>query len=227
MARAAQPRHFVEPLAISKPKSTSTKEKFMRKRNTRNTSSSRSPIARSSRARQSRGQSSEYETQSQENELQELFLDELADTYNAEQQLTKALPKMAKAAQSDELRQAFESHLQETENQISRLEQVAETLGETIQRKACKGMKGIIEEGAEMMQENKGSAGIDAVLIASAQKVEHYEIASYGTLCAWAKLLNQNEALELLHETLEEEKAADEKLTGIAESVANLEAERE
>ena len=99
--------------------------------------------------------------------MQELFLEELADIYNAEQQLTKALPKMAKAAQSDELREAFESHLEETENQISRLEQVVETSGESMKRKVCKGMKGLIEEGSEMIQEHKGSPGIDAVLNAS------------------------------------------------------------
>jgi ferritin-like metal-binding protein YciE len=202
----------------------------MRKRNNqRSSSSTRSTIARSSQSRSGRGKrgESEYESGSQENELQELFLEELADLYNAEQQLTKALPKMAKAAQLDELRQAFESHLEETENHISRLEQVVETFGESMKRKACKGMKGLIEEGSETMQEHKDSRGIDAILIASAQKVEHYEIASYGTLCAWAKMLNQNEALELLQETLQEEKTADEKLTQIAESVANLEAERE
>src|SRR5688572_28719901 len=124
----------------------------MRKRNTSRTSSSRSPIARAAR-----GRSMEQEEQSQGNELHELFLDELADIYSAEQQLTKVLPKMAKAAQSEELREAFETHLQETENQISRLEQVAESLGETIKRKTCKAMKGLIEEGNEMMQEKKGS----------------------------------------------------------------------
>lgn len=194
----------------------------MRKRNTRKTSSTRSPIARSSRAR---GESTESE--SPDNELKELFMDELSDVYNAEQQLTKALPKMARAAQSDDLREAFESHLQETENQISRVEQVAETLGESLKRKVCKAMKGLLEEASDMMQEKKGTAAIDATLIASAQKVEHYEIASYGTLCAWAKLLNEHQALELLHETLEEEKTADEKLTTIAESVANFEAERD
>ena len=198
----------------------------MRKRTNRKTSSSRSPIARSSRPRgKSRGEFTESE--SWENGLHELFLEELADIYNAEQQLTKALPKMAKAAQSEEVREAFESHLQETENQISRLEQVVEALGESMKRKTCKGMKGLIEEGSEMMQEHKHSPGLDAVLIAGAQKVEHYEIASYGTLCAWAKLMNHNDALELLHETLEEEKATDERLTQIAENVANLQAERE
>lgn len=200
----------------------------MRKRNTRNTSSSRSTIARSSRARGgTRGQYSEYESHGQGNELHELFLDELADVYNAEQQLIKALPKMAKAARNEELRQGFEMHLQETESQISRLEDVARALGESIKRKTCKAMKGLIEEGTEMMQEKKGSAALDAALIAAAQKVEHYEIASYGTLCAWAKQMNHDEALELLHETLEEERATDEKLTQLAESLANIEAEQD
>lgn len=203
----------------------------MRKRNTRNTSSTRATIARSSRARgQSRGrQSSEYESESygHGSELQELFLDELADIYNAEQQLTKALPKMARAAQHPELRQGFQTHFQETEGQIARLEQAAQALGESIKRKTCKAMKGLIEEGSEMMQEKKGSAALDAALIAAAQKVEHYEIASYGTLCAWAKQMNHDEALELLHETLEEEKATDEKLTHLAESLANIEAEHD
>ncbi|HKQ37517.1 MAG TPA: ferritin-like domain-containing protein [Verrucomicrobiae bacterium] len=156
-----------------------------------------------------------------------MFLDELADIYNAEQQLTKALPKMAKATRNQELRQGFETHLQETEGQIARLEQVVETLGESLKRKTCKAMKGLIEEGSEMMQEKKGSPAIDAALIAAAQKVEHYEIASYGTLCAWAKLMGHNEAMELLHETLEEERATDEKLTQLAENLANVEAEQE
>jgi ferritin-like metal-binding protein YciE len=212
---------------LFQPDSTSTKEKekFMRKRNTQRTSSSRRPIARSSHARrESRGQRSEYESHSQENELHELFLEELADIYNAEQQLTKALPKMAKAAQNEELREGFEMHLNQTEQQISRLEQVVETLGESMKRKVCKGMKGLIEEGSEMMQEHKGSAALDAALIAAAQKVEHYEIAAYGTLCAWAKQMNHSEALELLHETLDEEKMTDEKLTQLAEDLANLEA---
>jgi ferritin-like metal-binding protein YciE len=201
----------------------------MRKRNTRNTSSSRSPIARSSRARgeSRRGRSSEFESYGQENALHELFLDELADVYNAEQQLTKALPKMARAARNEELRQGFETHLEETENHVQRLEQVIETLGESLKRKTCKAMKGLIEEGSEMMQEKKNSPAIDAALIAAAQKVEHYEIASYGTLCAWARQMGHHDALELLHETLEEEKATDERLTRLAENVANSEAEQE
>ena len=165
--------------------------------------------------------------ESSENALQELFLDELADIYSAEQQITKALPKMAQAAESDELREAFEMHLDETENQLERLEQVAETMDETIKRKTCKGMKGLLEDGQEMMREKKNSPALDAALIASAQKVEHYEIAAYGTLCAYAKQLDRQDALDLLQETLEEEKVTDEKLTGIAENIANTRAEEE
>jgi ferritin-like metal-binding protein YciE len=159
--------------------------------------------------------------------LHELFLDELADIYSAEKQLTKALPKMAKAAQSPELKEAFESHLEETENQISRLEQATKVLGETLKRKKCKGMEGLLEEGKEMMEEKDDSAALDAALIASAQKVEHYEIASYGTICTWAEMMGHSEALELLKQNLSEEKAADEKLTGIAESTANQEAHQQ
>jgi ferritin-like metal-binding protein YciE len=162
-----------------------------------------------------------------ENDLHELFLEELADIYNAEQQLTKALPKMAKAAQSDELRQAFEEHLEETQNQITRLEQVFQSLGESMKRKTCKAMQGLIAEGSEVMEEQKGSSAIDAALICAAQKVEHYEIATYGTLCTWADQMGHEEALDLLKENIDEEEAADEKLTQIAESVANLRAERE
>ena len=157
--------------------------------------------------------------------LHDLFLDELADVYSAEKQLLKALPKMAKAANADQLREAFESHLKETEGQVGRLEQVAQKMDETLKQKKCKAMEGLLEEGEEMMEENEDSPALDAALIAAAQKVEHYEIASYGTLCAWARLLGNEEGLELLQETLEEEEAADEKLTTIAETVANPEAE--
>jgi len=160
-----------------------------------------------------------------DNDLHELFLDELADVYNAEQQLTKALPKMAKAAESDELREAFESHLEETQTHVTRLEEAVEKLGESLKRKTCAAMKGLVEEAQELMKEQKDSSALDAALIAAAQKVEHYEIASYGTLCAWAKQMGHDDALELLNETLEEEKAADEKLTSIAESIANTRAE--
>jgi ferritin-like metal-binding protein YciE len=158
-------------------------------------------------------------------ELHELFLDELADICNAEQQLTKALPKMAKAAESDELREAFESHLEETRNHIIRLQEAAKSMGESLKRKKCKGMEGLLEEGEEMMEEKEDSSALDAALIAAAQKVEHYEIASYGTLCTWAELMGHQKALELLKENLNEEKAADEKLTELAESSANAEAQ--
>jgi len=125
--------------------------------------------------------------QGQSEELHKLFLDELADLYNAEQQLTKALPKMVKAAQSGGLRQAFESHLEETRTHVTRLEEVATSLGESLGRKKCKAMEGLIEEAGEIMEENEGSSVLDAALIAAAQKVEHYEIASYGTVCSWAE----------------------------------------
>jgi ferritin-like metal-binding protein YciE len=159
------------------------------------------------------------------NGLHELFLDELADMYSAEQQLTKALPKLAKAAQSDELREAFEMHLEETENHVSRLEQVFESLDETPKKKKCKGIEGILDEGKEIMTEHKKGEELDAALISAAQKTEHYEIASYGCLCTWAEQMGHDRALNLLKENLNEEKAADEKLTEIAKSSANLEAE--
>src|SRR3954471_6269454 len=148
------------------------------------------------------------ENEGMDTDLHELFLDELADVYNAEQQLTKALPKLAKAAESDELREALEQHLEETEEHISRLDQVAEALDETIKRKTCKAMKGLIEEGEDIMKEQKDSSALDAGIIAAAQKVEHYEIASYGTLCAWAEQMGHDEALKLLKQTEEEESAA-------------------
>ena len=160
-------------------------------------------------------------------ELHELFLDQLGDIYNAEQQLTKALAKMAKTAESDELREAFESHLEETEQQITRLEEVAQTLDESIKRKTCKAMQGLVAEGQEMMSEKKGSSALDAALIAAAQKIEHYEIATYGTLCSWAEQMGHEEALQLLKQNLDEEEAADEKLTSVAESVANQRAQAE
>ena len=162
-----------------------------------------------------------------DNDLNELFLDELADLLSAEQQLTKALPKMAKAAESDELREAFESHLSETEEQIARLEKVAEALDEKLKKKTCAAMKGLLEEAEELMTEQKDTSALDAALIAAAQKVEHYEIASYGTVCAWAKQLGLKDAAETLGETLDEERAADEKLTELAEASANAKAESE
>lgn len=156
-----------------------------------------------------------------DSDLHDLFLDELADLLSAETQLTKALPKMAKAAESDHLAEAFRSHLEETKGHVERLKQVFTSLGEKPKSKTCKAMVGLIEEGSELMEELKDSSALDAGLIAAAQKVEHYEIASYGTACAWAERMGHDKALKLLQETLQEEKAADEKLTGIAETEAN------
>ena len=158
--------------------------------------------------------------------LQELFVDELKDMYDAEKQLTKALPKMAKAADSQELRAAFEEHLEMTRMQVNRLEEVFKSLGMAARGKTCEGMKGLIEEGQEMMEEIEQGPTLDAALISAAQKVEHYEIASYGTLATFAEILGHQDANDLLGQTLEEEKEADEKLTEIAGRI-NFEAEAE
>jgi ferritin-like metal-binding protein YciE len=158
--------------------------------------------------------------------LHDAFIDELRDTYDAERQIVKALPKMIKATTSEELRAAFESHLEETRAQVERLEQVFELCDEKVRGKHCEGMGGIIEEGKTMMEEEFDDTTMDAVLIASAQRVEHYEMAAYGTLVAWARDMGHNEAAELLEQTLAEEKAADEKLTTIAEGGINQEAAR-
>ncbi len=160
-------------------------------------------------------------------DLHKLFLDQLADMYDAEQQLTKALPKMAKAAESDELRETIESHLEETEEHVSRLEEVAESINETLKRQTCPAMKGLIEESEELIKDHKGATAIDAAIIAAAQKVEHYEIATYGTLAAWAELMGHDEAAKLLRQTEDEESAADEKLTEVAENIANQRAQAE
>jgi ferritin-like metal-binding protein YciE len=170
-------------------------------------------------------QNGEQEGQQMDSELHDLFLDELADLLNAETQLTKALPKMAKAAQSDELRDAITSHLEETQGHVERLKKVFESVDEKPKSKTCKAMQGLLEEGSELLQELKGKSSIDAGIIAAAQKVEHYEIASYGSVRAWAEQMGHSEAVELLQETLDEESAADEKLTEIAESLANEKAE--
>jgi ferritin-like metal-binding protein YciE len=148
--------------------------------------------------------------------LQDLFLHELKDVLDAERQITKALPKMKKAAESEELQAAFDEHLRVTEEQIGRLETIFESMDKAARGKHCPGMEGIIEEGNEMIKEEDAGPALDAALIASAQKVEHYEIASYGTLVEWAKILGMDDAVELLQTTLAEEKETDEKLTGIA-----------
>ena len=158
--------------------------------------------------------------------LHELFVDELKDIYDAEKQLTKALPKMAKAAENPELRAGFEEHLDITRMQVNRLEEIFKSLGMAARGKPCAGMKGLIEEGQEMMEELETGPTLDAALISAAQKVEHYEIASYGTLATFAEILGLQDAKDLLGQTLDEEKEADEKLTQTAGQI-NFEAEAE
>jgi ferritin-like metal-binding protein YciE len=153
--------------------------------------------------------------------LQELLVDELRDLHNAEKQLTKALPKLAKAASHDDLREAFETHLEETREHVTRLEEMFAALGEKVKSKPCPGMAGIIEEGSELMEEDAEASVMDAGLIAAAQRAEHYEIGAYGTCAAWARLLGLDEVVGLLEQTLEEEKAADQKLSALAEQEIN------
>jgi len=153
--------------------------------------------------------------------LHDAFLDELRDSYDAEKQLTKALPKLAKAASDPKLRQAFEAHLKETENQIKCLEQVFASLDEKVRGKHCDGIAGIIEEGKSIMEEDFDETTMDACLIAAGQRAEHYEMAAYGTLIAWAQALGHTEAAKLLQQNLDEEKAADKKLSGLAEGGIN------
>jgi ferritin-like metal-binding protein YciE len=156
--------------------------------------------------------------------LHDAFIDELRDTYDAERQLLKALPRLAKASSSPELRAAFESHLEETRGQVERLEEVFANLEEKVRGKHCDGIAGIIEESKTMMQEDFDEATMDACLIAAGQRSEHYEMAAYGTLVAWARVMGRTEAADLLQQTLDEEKAADEKLTALAEGGINQEA---
>jgi ferritin-like metal-binding protein YciE len=152
--------------------------------------------------------------------LREAFLDEIRDIYHAEKQLLKALPKLAGAASDAELRDALETHLAETTNQVSRLEQVFELVGAKPETRTCAGMAGILEEFAKVLS-GEGSPTRDALIIAAAQRAEHYEIAAYGTVAAWAEGLGYTDAAELLRETLDEEKSADETLTGLAEAGIN------
>jgi ferritin-like metal-binding protein YciE len=155
--------------------------------------------------------------------LHDLYIEQLKDLHSAETQLTKALPKMAKAATSPELKSAFTKHLEETKEQLVRLNQIAEKLNKPLTGHTCAAMKGLIEEGSEWMEEDAEPEVMDAGLIAAAQRVEHYEMAGYGTVHNFAELLEEEEAAELLSETLEEEEAADEKLTTLAKSI-NVEA---
>ena len=151
--------------------------------------------------------------------LRDLYIDELKDLYNAENQLVKALPKMAKAASSEELKQGFEQHLEQTRGHVQRLEQIFKSLDESPKGKKCAGMEGLVKEGSEVMEEDFEGALMDAALIGAAQRVEHYEIAAYGTACEFAKLLEESEHVSLLEETLQEEKETDEKLTELAKEI--------
>lgn len=155
-----------------------------------------------------------------ESMLKELYIEELRDIYNAENQLTKALPKMAKAACSDELRTGFGEHLEQTKGHVERLDRIFKDLGEKPTGKKCKGMEGLVQEGQEIIDEDKlDDEGRDAGLISAAQRVEHYEIAAYGCVRTYANLLGENDAAELLEETLNEEKETDRKLTKLAEKI--------
>jgi ferritin-like metal-binding protein YciE len=164
----------------------------------------------------------------QSKDLEKLFVEQLKDIYSAETQLVSALPKMAKAASTPELQQAFNMHLDETRNQVQRLEQLFEGLNATPRGKKCKGMEGLIEEGNELIQEKAeyDSETLDAGLIAAAQKVEHYEISAYGTVRAFAEQLGRQDAVKILNQTLDEEYGADRKLSAIAEGMVNQQAAR-
>jgi ferritin-like metal-binding protein YciE len=157
-------------------------------------------------------------------DLSALFLDTLKDIYYAEKQIYKSLPKMAKAANSDQLRAAFEKHHDETEGQIGRLEQIFESLGKPARGKKCDAIEGILDEGTEIMEEYKGEPALDAGLLAAAQAVEHYEISRYGTLKNWAVKLDMKDAVKLLDQTLAEEKKTDDALTQLADTAVNAEA---
>jgi len=156
--------------------------------------------------------------------LKTLYIDELRDLYNAENQLLKALPKMAKAASSEDLKDAFEKHLEQTKTHVERLEEVFEDIGEKPKSKTCKAMKGLIEEGSEILQEDGEESVIDAGIIVAAQKVEHYEIAGYGSVRTFAQLLGKDRSAELLQTTLDEESEANELLNNLAEDIVNPEA---
>lgn len=158
--------------------------------------------------------------------LRDLYIEQLEDLYSAEQQLIKALPKMAKAASSEELRSAFEDHLEETKGHAERIETIFEEMGQKMTQKKCKAMEGLVKEGSEVIEEDMTDGLKDAALIAAAQRVEHYEMAGYGCVKAYATRLGDDEAASLLEETLNEEKKADELLNGIAEEL-NIEVQQE
>jgi ferritin-like metal-binding protein YciE len=158
------------------------------------------------------------------NPLEELLIDELKDIYSAENQFIKAMPKMTKAVSSPELRRAFERHLEETRRQVERLDQISDALDVRLSGKKCKGMEGLIEEGKELLQQDFDDNALDAGLIGAAQKIEHYEIAAYGTARNHASLLGYNKIAKLLQQTLDEEGNTDKKLTQIADNIINVEA---
>jgi len=161
------------------------------------------------------------------NSLDDLLVHELQDIYNAENQILKALPKMIKAASHPELQSAFEEHLEQTEGQVERLDQVFKLLGVPAKGRKCEGMAGLLEEGKKIMEEEAEPAVMDAALISAAQKVEHYEIASYGCVCTYAEMLGYDQVHDLLGQNLEEEETTDEKLSELAETVINVEAEEQ
>jgi ferritin-like metal-binding protein YciE len=221
MARQATTRATKKGAATrSAAKRSSTKRSTGRATNR----SAKAPAGRSARpaAKKSASRRSAAR-QAEPKDLKQLFHDTLKDVYHAEKQLVRALPKMAKAAQNSELRQAIENHLAETQGQVQRLERVFEIMGERASTKPCHGMMGLVEEGQEVIKEFKGDPA-DAGIIGAAQAVEHYEIARYGTLKTWASQLGMRDAARLLEETLAEEKKADQLLTQIAESGVNQQA---
>ena len=159
-----------------------------------------------------------------QNDLHKLFIDQLQDIYDAEHRISDALPKATKAAENPQLKQALESHLKETLEHANRLEKVFKSIDAPVKRNKCEATVGLVKEAEELLKEFKGTHAIDAAIICAAQKIEHYEVATYGCLCSWAAEMDHGEALRLLQETLAEEKAADEKLTQVAERAANAEA---
>ena len=199
-----------------------------RRTKTGNGSTSKSSSGASSKSSNGRTSKTENGTEHDSSQLDKLFTDSLKDIYWAEKQLTKALPKMKKAATTDELKSAIEEHLTQTEGHVTRLERVFEICGKKTQAKKCDAMEGLIKEGESIVEEtNDKTMTRDAGIIMAAQKVEHYEIATYGSLVQLAKTLGMNDAADLLHQTLDEEKQADEKLTEIAEWQVNQAAEQE
>src|SRR5882757_3658505 len=184
------------------------------------------PWHQPSRGRRHRHRASRERGIMEHNALKDLYIDELKDIYDAENRLVKALPKLAKAATSDELRSGIEAHLEQTRGHVERLQEIFKDLGEKPSGKKCNGMIGVLKEGEEIMDEDFEGEVMDAALISAAQRVEHYEIAAYGCVAAWAELLGETDAVSLLERTLEEEKETDQKLTELSRQI-NVEAKGE